>query len=109
MLEDISIKINPYLGLSQNLIDFFIVLGYEEKLLKEYFKNNNLENDNLDLEITVISSVISSLTNGILDPDKIIKQIYPDKPKIIKIKEKEKEKEKKPKFKMFCLLLALTQ
>ena len=41
MLENTSIKINPNLGLSKNLIDFFIILGYEEKLLLEYSKNNN--------------------------------------------------------------------
>ena len=43
MAEDVSIKLNPYLESSKNLIDFFVIIGYEEKLLLEYSKNNNLE------------------------------------------------------------------
>ena len=83
MLENISMKLNPYLGKSKNLIEFFVIIGYEEKVLLEYEKENNLIENNL--EISIISSVSSDLSYGIFNPEKVIKQIYPDKPKIIKI------------------------
>ena len=89
MFEDISIKLNPYLGRSKNLMEFFVIIGYEEKILEEYAQSHQLENNNLDLEMSIISSVISDLAYGVFDPDRIIKQIYPDKPKIIKISKKE--------------------
>ena len=90
MFEDILIKLNPYLGRSKNLMEFFVIIGYEETILLEYAKNNNnLEDDKLNLEMSIISSVISDLAYGVFSPDNIIKQIYPDKPKIIKFIKKE--------------------
>ena len=88
MFEDILIKVNPYLWSSKNLIEFFGIIGYEEKILVEYAKTKNLEND-LNLEISIISCVISDFPIGTFDTDKLIKQIYPDKPKIIKNIKKE--------------------
>ena len=86
MYENISIKLMPYLGRSKNLMEFFVIIGYEEKILLEKSKFFNIEKDGVEiLEISVISSVISDLAYGVFDPDKIIKQIYPDKPTIIKI------------------------
>ena len=86
MYENISIKLMPYLGRSKNLMEFFVIIGYEEKILLEKSKFFNIEKDGGEiLEISVISSVISDLAYGVFDPDKIIKQIYPDKPTIIKI------------------------
>ena len=35
MFEDISIKLNPYLVRSKNLMEFFVIIGYEEKILLE--------------------------------------------------------------------------
>ena len=84
MFKDISIKLNPYLVRSKNLMEFFVIIGYEEKILLELGKNNNLEIES-ELEISVISSVVSDLAYGVFDSDIVIKQIYPDKPKIIKI------------------------
>ena len=84
MFKDISIKLNPYLVRSKNLMEFFVIIGYEEKILLELGKNNNLEIEP-ELEISIISSVVSDLVYGVFDSDNVIKQIYPDKPKIIKI------------------------
>ena len=86
MYENISIKLHPYLGRSKNLMEFFVIIGYEEELLTEKF-SDNLNNE--ELEITVISSVISDLAYAVFDPDLIIKQIYPNKPDIIKIQKSE--------------------
>jgi hypothetical protein len=81
MYEDIKIKLSPYLGYSKNLMEFFVVIGYEEKILDEISPDNILSNQNLDLSI--ISITISDLALNIFNPDSIIKQIYPDKPAII--------------------------
>ena len=87
MYENTSMKLNPYLGRSKNLMEFFVIVGYEEKLLLEYAEDDNINDKNLD--ISIISSVESDLSYCVFDPDKVIKQIYPDKPKIIKIKNSE--------------------
>ena len=92
MYEDISIKLNPYLGRSKNLMEFFVIIGYEENILLEYIEKDNLDNEYF--ELSIISSVVSDLAYGVFDPDIIIKQIYPDNPKIIKIT---KSEDKEPK------------
>ena len=83
MYDNISIKLNPYLGRSKNLMEFFVIVGYEENILLENSEKDNLDNENF--ELSLISSVVSDLAYGVFDPDIIIKQIYPDNPKIIKI------------------------
>ena len=45
-----------------------------------------------DLQISVLSSVISDLAYGVFNPNKVIKLIYPDKPKIKKNLKKEEER-----------------
>ena len=82
MLKNIEIKLNPYLGCSKNLMEFFVIIGYEERILNE-LGSEILEKQDI-LELTIISNAISDLAFKIFDPDNIIKQIYPDKPKIIK-------------------------
>ena len=71
MYEDIKIKLSPYLGYSKNLMEFFVVIGYEEKILDEIGPDNILTNQNLDLSI--ISINISDLALNIFNPDNIIK------------------------------------
>ena len=87
MYENISMKLNPYLGRSKNLMEFFIIVGYDEKILMEYAIDSDISEKNF--ELSIISSVTSDLSYGVFDPDKVIKQIYPDTPKIIKIKKSE--------------------
>ena len=82
MLEDIKIKLNPYLGCSKNLMDFFVIIGFEEKILNE-LGSRIIEEQDENLELTILSSAISDLAYKIFSPDNIIKQIYPDKPKIM--------------------------
>ena len=85
MFEDVSIKLNPYLVRSKNLMEFFVIIGYEENILIELGKYDNKEIDSENIEMSIISSVVSDLAYGVFDSDRVIKQIYPDKPKIIKI------------------------
>jgi len=81
MYEDISIKLNPYLGKSNNLIEIFAIFGYRENMLLEYGSNIIRNQDNLD--VSLISCVISDLPSNTFNPLLIQKQIYPEKPKII--------------------------
>ena len=89
MYEDITIELKPYLGCSKNLIEFFAVIGYDEKKLSEC-PPGNLDVQE-DLELSVISeakSELSTITNYI---NVILKQVYPEKPKIIKISKSTKK------------------
>ena len=78
MLEnEIEIKCHPYLGYSQNLMEYFSVIGYEEATINDYI--NSSENE---LELTILSSLISD--QGCDDTeDNLIKFIYPEEPKLI--------------------------
>lgn len=79
--DDIKIKLSPYLGCSKKLIEFFAIIGYEEEALKRSAPNFNKNLEKLDL--TFLSIVISDFPYDLAD-DYIIKQVYPDKPSIIK-------------------------
>ena len=79
MYEEIYIKLNPYLSSSENLIDFFAVIGYEEKMLNEC---NDILGDKNNLKLLVISKVLSESFQTKINFDDIIKKIYPEKPNI---------------------------
>ena len=83
MYDDIKIKLSPYLGYSKNLMEFFVVIGYPEKIIKEIEPDITLLNEE-DYDLSIISIVISDLALKLFNPDIIIREIYPDKPKIIK-------------------------
>ena len=81
--DDIKIKLSPYLGCTKKLIEFFAIIGYEEEAVRRYLLNST-PNPN-ELKLTFLSIVISDISftfNG----NYLIKQIYPDKPEIIKSK-----------------------
>ena len=83
MYEDIKISLNPYLGCSDNLIEFFAIIGYDEE---ELIKNNpNIIENQENLNLSIISIVKSETLNNQIDFNLIINQVYPDKPNIIKI------------------------
>ena len=78
MYEDIKISLNPYLGCSDNLIEFFAIIGYDEE---ELIKNNpNIIENQENLNLSIISIVKSETLNNQIDFDLIINQVYPDKP-----------------------------
>ena len=83
MYKEIFVKLYPYLGCSTNLIEFFAIIGYDEKLLEE---NINLDiYENKALKLSVISTIISESFHNEVNFEDIIKKIYPDKPNIIQI------------------------
>lgn len=75
-------KLFPFLGRSKNLIELFFIIGYDDNELSKCEKNN-FENEK-DLEITLISDIISDLAFESINIEDMISQIYPDKPSIIK-------------------------
>ena len=81
--EELKIKKNPYLAISQSLIEYFEIIGYNEnfvpKILDTYKKNKN------EFKPTVISSIISQQDYVIVDNKLLISQIYPENPKTILI------------------------
>ena len=83
MYEDIKIGLHPYLGCSKNLIEYFAIIGYEEKSLSLCPPNTLDKQSNIPLSI--ISEVKSDKDYDMLGSDLLIKQVYPDKPNIIKI------------------------
>ena len=80
MYKEIFVTLYPYLGCSKNLIEFFAIIGYEEKIIKE--NPNILENQN-SLQLSVISNVLSESFKNKVNFKDIIKKVYPDKPNII--------------------------
>ena len=79
--DDIKIKLSPYLGCSKKLIEFFGIIGYEEETIKRNLLNTT-PNPN-ELKLTFLSLVISDISFNFI-PAYFIKQIYPDKPPILK-------------------------
>ena len=80
MINDIKINLTPYFGLSKNLMEFFVIIGYEEETLKE--TKLLLENQK-DIPLTLISNVVSDFSDNLFEPSLIIKKVYPDKPLIL--------------------------
>ena len=81
MYEEISVSLNPYLCSSENLIEFFAIIGYDEKLLEN---SQNIEEDEKNFELSVISTIISDKVQNKINFQDIINKVYPDKPEIIK-------------------------
>ena len=81
--KDLLIKKYPYMGFSQNIMEYFAIIGYKEnfisQLIDNYKKKKNLYYP------TILSSITSRLDFGIVDNELIISQIYPDIPTIIQI------------------------
>ena len=94
-----TINLRPYLGRSKHLIDIFFILGYDEKSLLE-LSPNILENEK-DLEITILSNIISDSSLKIRK-DEIIKGIYQEKPNIIKITKSDNQKNISSSINSFC-------
>ena len=83
MYKDIQIKLNPYLGCSNNLMEFFIVIGYEEEILNEFILNTSKGEKGDNLTVSIISYSISEKAYNLFNSDYIIKQVYPNNPGIV--------------------------
>ena len=81
--KELYIKKYPYLGFSQNIMEYFSIIGYQENfipiLIDSFKKKKN------PYSPTVLSSITSNIDYGIVDNELIISQIYPDNPLIIPI------------------------
>ena len=78
--DDVKVNLAPYLGCSKKLIEFFAIIGYEEEEIKRCA--GNMINNQMKIDLTFLSIIISDFSYDIAT-DYIIKQVYPDKPKII--------------------------
>ena len=88
MIDDIKINQTPYLGVSKNLMEFFVIIGYDERMIKvtkSFFENQKY------IPLTILSNVISDLAYNMFEPSLIIKRVYPDKPLILKTDKKPKK------------------
>ena len=79
--DDVKINLSPYLGCSKKLVEFFAIIGYDEESIRRC--GTNIIKNQDQLELTFLSIVISDFSFDIAD-NYIIKQVYPDKPAIIK-------------------------
>ena len=81
--KELYIKKYPYLGFSQNIMEYFSIIGYQENfipiLIDSFKKKKN------PYSPTVLSSITSNIDYGIVDNELIISQIYPKSPSIIQI------------------------
>ena len=116
--KELLIKKYPFLGYSDNLIEYFAIIGYTEIFIPELISNfksnqnniNNNNNNNNQLSSknknpywpTVLSSITSKADFGIIDNELIIGQFYPESPKILLYENNQPEPEKSNVIYSFC-------
>ena len=81
--KDLLIKKYPYMSFSQNIMEYFAIIGYQENFLSFLIETNKKKKNSY--YPTVLSSITSNTDFGIIDNELIISQIYPDAPLIIQI------------------------
>ena len=77
------IKKYPYLAYSTNIMEYFAMIGYQEKYIKKVIANNKYTE-----KLNPPSILFSSTSNtdfGIVDNKLIITQVFPDIPKLIPV------------------------
>jgi len=91
--EDFQIQIKKYpYSSSVHLIDYFLVIGYEELFIQnnivkniqnQDFSNNNINKYKCEEYPTILSSINSDNKEEMLDDEDIVKYIYPEQPYIL--------------------------
>ena len=93
--KDLLIKKYPFLAYSENLMEYFAIIGYQERfvpqILDSYRKKINIYSPK------ILSSITSSSDYGIVDNNLIISQIYPENPLPILINKNDINQEEPPK------------
>ena len=89
------IKKYPYLAYSKNIMEYFAMIGYQEKYIKKVISNQ--KNKNQIRPPTILFSATSNTDYAKVDNQLIINQIYPENPALIPVNKKTKEKTKKTK------------
>ena len=76
--KDLLIKKYPYLAFSSNIMEYFAIIGYQERfvpqMLDSYRKKKNPDSP------TILSSITSNTDFGFVDNNLIIGQVYPENP-----------------------------
>ena len=78
-----SIKKYPYLAYSRNIMEYFAMIGYQEKYIKKVIASKKDKNK-LDYP-TILFSATSNTDFGIIDNRLIITQVYPEKPRLVPV------------------------
>ena len=93
MTKKLLIEKYPYLGYSQDLIEYFGIIGYQEEfipqIIKEISKGQNISNN--PFSPTILNSIISNIDYGTTDNDLMLTQIFPDNPNLIKASNNSKD------------------
>ena len=72
--KDLLIKKYPYMSFSQNIMEYFAIIGYQENFLSFLIETNKKKKNSY--YPTVLSSITSNTDFGIIDNELIISQIY---------------------------------
>ena len=75
MFKDDSVKLYPLLARSKNMMEYFLIIGYEER---------DLPKEKTSHEMSLISCISSDLSFKNIDINSIINKIYPNIPEITK-------------------------
>ena len=76
-----TIKKYPYLAYSRNIMEYFAMIGYQEKYIEKFIASQKVKG-RMDYP-TILFSATSNTDFGIIDNKLIITQVYPDKPRLI--------------------------
>ena len=92
--KDLLIKKYPYLAYSSNLMECFLIIGYNERFVPQIIRSYKTK-ENL-YPPTILSSVISESDFCMVDNKLIISQIYPENPLIIMVNKNDPNQEPPP-------------
>ena len=81
--KDLQIKKYPYMSYSQNMMEYFAIIGYQESFIPIII--DSFKNKKSSYSPTILSSITSNIDFGIVDNELIISQVYPDNPTIYPI------------------------
>ena len=84
--KDCQIKKFPYLAYSPNIIEYFAIIGYPEKIIPQILDSSKSSFET-KYSPTLLSFINSNSDFGLIDNELIIGQVYPDIPIPIKKEE----------------------
>ena len=93
--NDLLIKKYPYISFSQNLIEYFEIIGYQESMIPQILDCHRKKEN--PIPPTIISSIISKSDYLKIVNDSIISQIYIENPYPLLIDKNELSQEPPPK------------
>lgn len=81
-MNNVNFKKFPFNGKSQNLFEYFLIIGYEKYNIKNEIIPNYFKDPKLCYEPTIINTIISNNITEMLDNDLIMKFVFPHQPSI---------------------------